>query len=86
MDEEQNRVGVVTGGSGRIGPSVAKRSASGVCAIALQYGGNSAKAEDVCAELKNAVAKVIVVKANITNATDVENCSERRLTCLAVSM
>ncbi len=72
MDKEQNRVAIVTGGSGGIGRSVAKRLASDGFAIALHYAGNSAKAEAIRADLASAGAKAIAVKADVSNDGDVE--------------
>src|SRR4051794_35291131 len=72
MSKEQTRVAIVTGGSGGIGSSVAKRLASDGFSIALHYAGNSAKAEEVRAELTNAGANAIAVKADVSSAAEVE--------------
>ncbi len=87
MNKEQHRVAIVTGGSGGIGRSVAKRLASDGFAIALHYAGNSAKAEEVRADLTSAGANAIVVRADVSSAAEVE----RLVQCfvpkrLAVSM
>jgi 3-oxoacyl-[acyl-carrier protein] reductase len=72
MNKEQNRVAIITGGSGGIGRAVAKRLASDGFAIALHYAGNSAKAEEVRADLASAGASVIVARADVSSTAEVE--------------
>lgn len=63
---------IVTGASGGIGRSVAERLARDGFAVAVNYAGNSAKAEDVIDVIKAAGGEAIAVKADVANAADVE--------------
>ena len=74
-----DKVAIVTGASGGIGRVVAKRLANDGFAIAVHYAGNSAKAESVVTEIKNAGGKAIAVQADVAKAADVENLFKQTL-------
>jgi 3-oxoacyl-[acyl-carrier protein] reductase len=64
---------IVTGASRGIGREVAKRLARDGFAIAVNYAGNAAKAEEVVAEIKKATGRQsIAVQADVANTADVE--------------
>ena len=67
------RSAIVTGASGGIGRAVAKRLASDGFAIALNYAGNPAKAQEVVAEIKGAGGRALAIQGDIANADAVEN-------------
>jgi 3-oxoacyl-[acyl-carrier protein] reductase len=68
-----DKVAIVTGASGGIGRVVAKRLATDGFAIAVHYAGNSAKAESVVTEIKDAGRNAIAVQADVAKAADVEH-------------
>jgi 3-oxoacyl-[acyl-carrier protein] reductase len=65
---------IVTGASRGIGRTVATRLARDGFAVAVNYAGNAAKADEVVAEIKAATAgrQAISVQADVANAADVE--------------
>jgi 3-oxoacyl-[acyl-carrier protein] reductase len=64
---------IVTGASRGIGRDVAKRLARDGFAVAVNYAGNAAKAEEVVAEIKKATGRQsIAVQADVANTADVE--------------
>jgi 3-oxoacyl-[acyl-carrier protein] reductase len=64
---------IVTGASRGIGREVARRLARDGFAVAVNYAGNAAKAEEVVAEIKKATGREsIAVQADVANAADVE--------------
>jgi 3-oxoacyl-[acyl-carrier protein] reductase len=66
---------IVTGASRGIGRAVATRLARDGFAVAVNYAGNAAKADEVVAEIKAATSsgrQVISVQADVANAADVE--------------
>lgn len=72
LDEEeimsaQNRVGIVTGSSRGIGAAIAKRLAADGFAVAINYVGNVAPADEVVAEIKKSGGKAITVQADVSD-------------------
>jgi 3-oxoacyl-[acyl-carrier protein] reductase len=63
---------IVTGASRGIGRAVATRLARDGFAVAVNYAGNAAKAEEVVAEIKAASGQAIAVQADVANAADVD--------------
>jgi 3-oxoacyl-[acyl-carrier protein] reductase len=66
---------IVTGASRGIGRTVATRLARDGFAVAVNYAGNAAKADEVVAEIKAATSsgrQAISVQADVANAADVE--------------
>ena len=65
---------IVTGASRGIGRAVATRLARDGFAVAVNYAGNAAKADEVVAEIKAATAgrQAISVQADVASAADIE--------------
>jgi 3-oxoacyl-[acyl-carrier protein] reductase len=63
---------IVTGASGGIGGSVAKRLAKDGFAVVVNYAGNVAPAQSVVEEIEAAGGRGIAVHADVANAGDVE--------------
>src|SRR3954454_22703664 len=63
---------IVTGASRGIGRAVATRLARDGFAVAVNYAGNAAKADEVVAEIKAAGGQTIAVQDDVANAADVD--------------
>jgi 3-oxoacyl-[acyl-carrier protein] reductase len=63
---------IVTGASGGIGGSVAKRLAKDGFAVAVNYAGKAAPALSIVEEIEAAGGQAFAVQADVANATDVE--------------
>jgi 3-oxoacyl-[acyl-carrier protein] reductase len=72
---------IVTGASRGIGRAVATKLARDGFAVAVNYAGNAAKADEVVAEIKAATAgrQAISVQADVANAADVERLFKEAL-------
>jgi 3-oxoacyl-[acyl-carrier protein] reductase len=70
---------IVTGGSRGIGRAVAIRLARDGFAVAVNYAGNSSKANEVVAEIKAAGGQVIAVQGDVANAADVDRLFKEAL-------
>ena len=66
------KVAIVTGASGGIGGSIAKRLAKDRFAVVVNYAGKPAPAQAVVADIKAAGGQGIAVQADVANAEDVE--------------
>ncbi|MGV9451571.1 SDR family oxidoreductase [Streptomyces sp. NPDC003635] len=64
-----DRVALVTGGSGGIGRVVAERLAADGFAVAVQYAGNQAKAEDTVAAITKAGGRALAVGGDVADET-----------------
>src|SRR5438132_2468769 len=72
MKTSLTKSAIVTGGSGGIGGSIAKRLAKDGFSVVVNYAGKPAPAEAVVAEINNAGGKAVAVQADVANAEDVE--------------
>ena len=70
---------IITGGSRGIGRAVAIRLARDGFAVAVNYAGNSSKANEVVAEIKAAGGQVISVQGDVANAADVDRLFKEAL-------
>jgi 3-oxoacyl-[acyl-carrier protein] reductase len=75
-----SRTALITGASGGIGKALALRLAKDGFDIVAHYAGNSARAEELVAEIKRAGAKSAAIKADVAVAAEVENLFARALT------
>ena len=66
------KIALVTGASGGIGGSIAKRLAKDGFSVVVNYAGKPAPAQAVVADLKAAGGQGIAVQADVANAEDVE--------------
>jgi len=66
------KVAIVTGASGGIGGSIAKRLAKDGFSVVVHYAGNPAPAQAMVADLKAAGVQGIAVQADVGNAEEVE--------------
>jgi 3-oxoacyl-[acyl-carrier protein] reductase len=74
-----NKVAIVTGGSGGIGRAVALRLARDGFAVVVNYAGNAAKAEGVVEEIKSAGGHAIAVQADVADAAEVAHLFKKTL-------
>jgi 3-oxoacyl-[acyl-carrier protein] reductase len=67
MNNLQGKVALVTGASKGIGAGIARELAARGAAVAVNYSGSKAAAEQVVAEIKKAGGKAIAVQADLAN-------------------
>lgn len=67
-----SKVALVTGASRGIGRAIALELANKGYMIAINYSGNQAKAEEVAEEIKKRGQQAIVIKADVSNETEVK--------------
>jgi 3-oxoacyl-[acyl-carrier protein] reductase len=72
MTNSGTKNAIVTGASGGIGSSIAKRLAKDGFSVVVNYAGNPAPAEAVIADIKAEGGQGIAVQADVANAEDVE--------------
>ena len=65
------KTAIVTGASRGIGREIAMRLTADGFAVAVNYAGNAARAEEVAKEIKDRGGNSIVVKANVDNEDEV---------------
>jgi 3-oxoacyl-[acyl-carrier protein] reductase len=66
------KVALVTGASSGIGRATAKALAASGASVAINFNNNEAGAEDARSEIMNTGGKAIVVRADVTQAADVQ--------------
>jgi 3-oxoacyl-[acyl-carrier protein] reductase len=69
----ENKIAVITGGSRGIGRSIALNLAKQGASIVVNYTSNSTAAEAVVKEVEALGTKAIAVKADVSQAADIEN-------------
>jgi 3-oxoacyl-[acyl-carrier protein] reductase len=79
MTGDSTKSVIVTGASRGIGRAVAIRLARDGFAVAVNYAGNSSKANEVVAEIKAAGGQVIAVQGDVANAADVDRLFKEAL-------
>jgi 3-oxoacyl-[acyl-carrier protein] reductase len=72
MTNSATKSAIITGASGGIGGSVAKRLAKDGFSVVVNYAGKPAPAQAVIADLKAAGGRGIAVQADVSNSADVE--------------
>jgi 3-oxoacyl-[acyl-carrier protein] reductase len=72
MTNSATKSAIITGASGGIGGSIAKRLAKDGFSVVVHYAGKPAPAQAVVADLKAAGGQGIAVQADVANAADVE--------------
>src|SRR3954467_4324687 len=77
MTSPSSRTALITGASGGIGKAVATRLANDGFDLAVHYAGNSAKAEELVAEVKQGGRKAVAIKANVAAEAEVKNLFDR---------
>src|SRR5712664_761802 len=78
MTNSATKSAIVTGASGGIGGSIAKRLAKDRFAVVVNYAGKPAPAQAVVADIKAAGGQGIAVQADVANAEDVSGFSKSR--------
>jgi 3-oxoacyl-[acyl-carrier protein] reductase len=73
------RTALITGASGGIGQSIAKKLAGQGFATALHYAGNPGKVEALGADIKATGAQAISARANVENAQEVEQLFQKTI-------
>jgi 3-oxoacyl-[acyl-carrier protein] reductase len=79
MTNSGTKSAIVTGASGGIGSSIAKRLAKDGFSVVVNYAGKSAPAEAVIADIKVAGGQGIAVQADVANAADIERLFKESL-------
>jgi 3-oxoacyl-[acyl-carrier protein] reductase len=77
MTSPSSRTALITGASGGIGKAVATRLANDGFDLAVHYAGNSAKAEELVAEVKQGGRKAVAIKADVAAEAEVKNLFDR---------
>jgi 3-oxoacyl-[acyl-carrier protein] reductase len=77
MPGEINKSALITGASGGIGQSVARKLAREGFAMMLHYAGSPDKAMALAAEVEAAGSRAILVQADMVNAAEVEQLFQR---------
>lgn len=72
MTNSGTKSAIITGASGGIGSSIAKRLVKDGFSVVVNYAGKPAPAEGVIADIKAAGGQGIAVQADVANAEDVE--------------
>ena len=72
MTNSATKSAIVTGASGGIGSSIAKRLAKDGFSVVVNYAGKPAPAKAVVADLEAAGGRAIAVQADVANSEDVE--------------
>jgi 3-oxoacyl-[acyl-carrier protein] reductase len=75
-DSNRKSVAIVTGGSRGIGRAIAERLAGDGFAVAVNYAGNRAKAEETVAAIKAAGGKAAAIAGDVTKEADVARIYE----------
>jgi len=72
MTNSSTKSAIITGSSGGIGGSIAKRLAKDGFSAVVNYAGNAAPAEALVADIKSGGGRAIAVQADVAIAADVE--------------
>ncbi len=76
MTQTESRAAIVTGGSRGIGRAIAERPAGDGFAVAVNYAGNRAKAEETVAAIKAAGGKSVAIAGDVSEEADVARIYE----------
>ena len=70
------KTAIVTGASRGIGREIAKRLAADGFAVAVNYAGSAAQAEETANEIRNAGGTATMIKANVSDESEVAHLFE----------
>jgi 3-oxoacyl-[acyl-carrier protein] reductase len=79
MPSRSSKTVLITGASGGIGKAVATRLAADGFDVVVHYSGNSAKADELVAEIQQAGANAVAIKADVAITAEVVSLFERSL-------
>jgi 3-oxoacyl-[acyl-carrier protein] reductase len=72
MTDTTRKTAILTGATGGIGSAIALRLSKDGFAITAAYAGNAAKGEELAAAIKSTGGVAMAIKADVSNASDVE--------------
>lgn len=79
MTSLKDKVAIVTGGSRGIGRAIALKLAENGASIAVNYAGNTEKAQEVVAEIEKQGGQALAIQGDISKIADIEQVFEKTI-------